>query len=250
MQPNYSVCVNKAYAVLAECADRKFPVNLNEIVENEHGLKLYKYSDLCKNQNLTLREAIDCVGSEYAGLVRRVDTTTLNYRFLIFYNDTLENEGLIRFSIAHELGHFYMGHCSLLHEYGSSNIGFDLLDSVFQREADCFARNLLSPALVFGALVCGGGYFPHKVPLGLIKNIFKISNTAAEVRRDFFLKDLNDTLPHHKYIFSPWSITNARCCKKCSLYEVAENQHESIRCKICHLGTLDENQRFSKKSAV
>jgi hypothetical protein len=69
-------------------------------------------------------------------------------RFLLFYPRSASSEGRLRFSIAHELGHYYLPrHHEKLRAGGaphSSNAGF-LCEKALEREADDFAAGLLIP---------------------------------------------------------------------------------------------------------
>jgi len=75
----------------------------------------------------------------------RPDGLTLRQgdRALILYNDQIENRGRVNFTLAHELGHVYLGHT----DESQRN----------QREADRFAAALLMPEAVIRFLDCEGG---------------------------------------------------------------------------------------------
>lgn len=69
--------------------------------------------------------------------------------FGIFYNDSYSNDGLCRFTVAHELGHWFLdGHYKHVFADGAvrheSNSGFGS-DDPFENEADAFAAALLMP---------------------------------------------------------------------------------------------------------
>ncbi len=69
--------------------------------------------------------------------------------FGILYATHIENEGYQRFSIGHELGHYFLeGHVDHVFANGgvhASHAGFVSADP-FELEADCFASGLLMPA--------------------------------------------------------------------------------------------------------
>ena len=85
--------------------------------------------------------------------------------FGIGYSTAIKNEGFTNFTIAHELGHYFLdGHVQALFRDGSdfhySASGFVSSD-VHEREADCFAAELLMPAPYFrAALRDSGSGFP------------------------------------------------------------------------------------------
>lgn len=84
-----------------------------------------------------------------------------NTRAFIYYNDKIDPE-IIRFTLAHELGHYCLGH--------------NTDDSSTDKEANCFARNFLCPIPV-----------TERFALEDISdccNIFDVTPPAAEVVLD------------------------------------------------------------------
>jgi len=77
--------------------------------------------------------------------------------FGILYASDIPNEGFQRFSVAHELGHYFLdGHLDhVLPKDGvhASHAGFDSVDH-YEQEADNFAVGLLMPAAPFKRLMC------------------------------------------------------------------------------------------------
>ncbi len=68
-------------------------------------------------------------------------------RFLIAHSEAIDNQGFINFTVGHELGHYYLGgHVEAILGSGAhySRSGFVSQDP-FEREADCFAAELLMP---------------------------------------------------------------------------------------------------------
>jgi Zn-dependent peptidase ImmA (M78 family) len=81
-----------------------------------------------------------------------------NNKFGIFYGDYYSSDGFCRFTVAHELGHYFLaGHCEHIFADGggrhNSESGFSS-DDPFEREADAFAAALLMPKELFIA-ACG-----------------------------------------------------------------------------------------------
>ncbi len=78
--------------------------------------------------------------------------------FGILYSSRFASEGFKRFTVAHELGHYFLpGHIEALFANGKqfhqSESGFTS-DDKYEREADSFAASLLMPKLLFKA-ACG-----------------------------------------------------------------------------------------------
>jgi Zn-dependent peptidase ImmA (M78 family) len=75
--------------------------------------------------------------------------------FSIFYSDSIASEGFRRFTIAHELGHYFLeGHYKHIFADGNSRhesaSGYSS-DDPYEREADAFAAALLMPEALFKA---------------------------------------------------------------------------------------------------
>jgi Zn-dependent peptidase ImmA (M78 family) len=73
--------------------------------------------------------------------------------FSIFYNDSISRDGFRRFTVAHELGHYFLeGHYKHIFADGNSRHVSDSgysSDDPFEREADAFAAALLMPPGLF-----------------------------------------------------------------------------------------------------
>lgn|ERR1700687_1875146 len=74
-------------------------------------------------------------------------------QFGIFYSDSFPNDGFRRFTVAHELGHYFLdGHYEYVFADGSvrhlSDSGF-MSENRYEREADAFAAALLMPETLF-----------------------------------------------------------------------------------------------------
>ena len=126
-RPDYSRAVNEALATLA-IADFGTPrVSLSKLVGYMDG----------RVRIMSYRAAVEmgCPasalygGARYAvGMSRAPDG-----RSVVLYNGDMPL-GTVRFSVAHELGHILLRHRQNEENYGA-----------LEREADCFARNLLCP---------------------------------------------------------------------------------------------------------
>jgi Zn-dependent peptidase ImmA (M78 family) len=103
--------------------------------------------------------------------------------FGILYATHIPNEGFQRFSISHELGHYFLdGHMDhVLPKDGChiSHAGFVSADP-YELEADCFAAGLLMPGAAVAPIIGR-----HKAGLGTVEAINKAcgtSLTAAAIR--------------------------------------------------------------------
>lgn len=101
----------------------------------------------------------------------------------IMYSAHLDNDGFIRFTVAHELGHYFMpGHIGIVFKAGDvhySRYGFES-SQPHEREADFFATALLMPQLFFKVEM-------NKLAPGIdavkkLAEIFQTSLTATAIR--------------------------------------------------------------------
>ena len=88
----------------------------------------------------------------FSGMLAQWDTN-----FGIMYSTHIENDGFRRFSIAHELGHYFMaGHVEQVLAKGAhtSQAGFGSRDP-YEQEADFFAAALLMPMRLIKPILAG-----------------------------------------------------------------------------------------------
>ena len=121
-----------------------------------------------------------------SGFLMRVGNT-----FGIMYATHIASEGFIRFTVAHELGHYFLpGHAEQLfptgdgiHQSGSSFTSSNLLE----RQADHFASALLMPENLFKQAMsrCGQGV----VGIQTLATLCKTSLTATAIRYSKFTED-------------------------------------------------------------
>lgn len=100
-------------------------------------------------------------------------------RYLILYNTEM-NAGRIRWTLAHEIGHIYIGHLEVIEEAELAyNEQRDFYDQ-FESEADYFAWNLLAPLPIMREMgVCSASE---------IKSTYGLSNQAAALQFDRYTK--------------------------------------------------------------
>lgn len=130
--PDYHKATNTAYEVLINQDIFELPVNLNKIIFlHRRDIRLLTYSQMAARFSMTASEFREVAPSEFGFTMKQ------NCKKYILYN---EEKGYYtnRFTIAHEIGHAILGH--------------EAEDSVVEREANCFARNLLCPVPAIDAL--------------------------------------------------------------------------------------------------
>lgn len=131
---------------------------------------------------ISYRKAVEHYGYDPDLLIANSDygftfLQTKTNRRIILYNDAL-SEACIRFTIAHELGHCVLDH-----------LPKDQIDSeISEKEANCFARNLLCPAPI-------ARHFPLTSPKEY-RDIFHVSLEMASISiryKELDLHHISDT---------------------------------------------------------
>ncbi len=125
-KPDYFRATNLAYEILAR-DEMSLPINLFTILKHFDTLIVISYTEIAKRFNMTYWEYIKIAPSEHGFLQR---SSSNPWQAYIVYNDKKDKK-TIRFTIAHELGHYVLEHT----EDGDLE----------NKEANCFARNLLCP---------------------------------------------------------------------------------------------------------
>lgn len=129
-------------------------------------------------------EAMPSSKGGVSGMLLRV-----NNEFAICYATHINNEGFQRFSIAHELGHYFLpGHPDKIFQNGQhlSKAGF-VSDSLMEKEADQFAASLLMPNYLFDPAL-------DNVKLGLsgVKSLAGLCNTSLEATANRCIQRTSD----------------------------------------------------------
>lgn len=111
--------------------------------------------------------------------------------FGIGYSTRIQNQGFINFTVAHELGHYFLpGHVEYLFRNGGSvhySKGEFISSDPREKEADYFAAALLMPKLLFmpAMKAAGKGFAAIKC----LSQICKTSLTATAIRYVAFSED-------------------------------------------------------------
>ena len=164
----YRRAVNKAYAMRLRYAptalvfDPFLPISVSESLQV---CKFSTFQHLCEKAGISMPTV-----ENQAGFTLLQDTSR-GTRGIIVYNDA-QSLARQRFTLAHELGHIALGH----REDSPEN---DAL-------ADCFARNLLTPALYAQRL---------GLPARLYPQFFHVSAAAARLAERHYPEDLAAVWP-------------------------------------------------------
>lgn len=123
--PDYKRATNAAYDTLIRLETFSLSTNVFAIVESLlENCRLLTYSQACFLYGFSFQQLLEI--SEFGFSI----LSSAGNR-IILYNENMPL-GCIRFTIAHEIGHAILGHT-------------DENDPISEKEANCFARNLLCP---------------------------------------------------------------------------------------------------------
>ena len=210
----YSYVYKKVTEFIIENAIVNFPIDIKKIANNR-GWVTYSY---CEVEFLGMPK-------EYCYKIfgKNGGASSDDGDNIIFYNDNpTENvEGRIRFTITHEVGHIYLNHFS---DFDCANIS-KKEHKYLENEANCFARNVLSPIVLVDYL---------NLSESNIVNAFGVTDAAATTRLKlkhsdlFWTKscDYNLLLKH----FEPfiYRATHAYHCSNCqNAYDPAQEETAS-----------------------
>lgn len=172
----YDYCCAKANEFLINENITTFPFDSDEIIKKHKWSKL-KYSDLAKRHNVNVSDIIEAYDSEDGYSIYN------GRNYTIAYNDTISTKQRIYFTKLHEIGHIYLGHFidfeqTILNRSGMTEKEYKVLE----KEANCFARNVLVPITLMDELSIK---CPARISLD-----FGITPPASKARFDLSKNDL------------------------------------------------------------
>ena len=127
--PNYKKATNAAYRLIAERDQFSLAANVFAIAEQLENCRVFTYGQTNFLYNTPLEDLFAV--SEYGFSMKKKSNR------IIYYNEKMPLS-CIRFTLAHEIGHAILEHQ-------------DEDDPLAEKEANCFARNLLCPAPIISA---------------------------------------------------------------------------------------------------
>lgn len=171
----YKYCIEKSIEFILNESIKTFPFD-SDIIIKKHKWARIKYEELAKEHNLNLSDIIKTYQSEDGYSIY----TGRNYT--IAYNNT-HIPKRIYFTKLHEIGHIYLNHFidfeeTILNRSNMTNSQYKVLEN----EANCFARNVIAPAVIVKYLELNTA--------NEISNYFGITLQCAKTRLDLLQYDL------------------------------------------------------------
>lgn len=193
---DYKYAAISAALVLKTFSIRTAPVDLNIIVSGTPQLNVDCFSRLINKYGCSEKDLRSFFCSR-SGVIAHYEG-----RSLILINDTRGGSGTIRFTAAHELGHFFLAHDERYRQIAHTAGKLRSREyTMLEREADCFALNLLSPAAVAEKLLAS---LPPGAHIRRIMSAFSITERTAVHRLAYLKRDAGNTAEYADF-FSIWS---------------------------------------------
>ncbi len=167
-----------------DCGIDSMPLQLERIIDAlSNEIQLVTYTSVAQLGGYSYTEVVESMGSDLGACAY----DPVHSRYIICYNDTL-TDAWSRFTIAHELGHIFLGrHLDVGTDLLSRSCVSDAQYDEYEKEANAFARNLLSPAPLANTVVRHRSKDEASPDL---EWAFFITSAATDMRYDCLKRDL------------------------------------------------------------
>lgn len=229
--PDYKLALEKSVDLLEDLGIDSLPILVQSIISSlSRTIQLTSYGEFSKFTGKTRKEIIDSFKSEDGVCVYK----RASEQYIIYFNEE-KDDNRFRFTIAHELGHIFLEH----HQLAGENIltRSELTSSQYEKyekEANCFARNLLSPAPL--AKKIKDNDVTGLYTLDFFQDEFYIGFQASKSRLDFLSLDLRYWTESMTNLIGDNFPKYGVFCRNCN----SELIPNSVHCIIC-----GEGRRFS-----
>lgn len=212
----------KAIYLLLSLKIDSYPIDVFDIINKLDDCNILTFSDYSKRANISLVDTIRHLGSHDAAILKSFKKN----KFMIFYNENIETLERIRWSIAHEIGHYILGHLN----DNNCQMSRGLDDKIYDRcenEANFFAAELLSNL-----------YILYKLDVKNYQSISSLCGLSIQASKNRYktYKKWLFKKPHSKedkliyYMFK--KKIDSKCC--CSICHTQHNKDTTYKyCNIC-----------------
>lgn len=205
---NYAPAVRTVVEVLEDYNIPQAPIDLNIIFEGlNRELAVKTYGDFMRKSDKTREFVISFFDSNLGTCCYNSDTA----QYLIYYNEQ-NSDALNRFTLAHELGHIFLEHHI---KAGTNILNHSFIPEEqyeeYEKEANVFARNLLSPAPLAWKVIDESKSKNQNYD---IEFAFDVTSIAAGVSVNMIGRDLRDYSPEIRKKVSKIKILYHKHCNK------------------------------------
>ena len=181
----YNEAEGKAYEVLLKYSDGTLPINPFQIVSKVKNIKLKTYREFArelqkKAPELSTDEIIATFESEHGFLMKKG-----NKKYILCYND-LQPILTVRWTLFHELGHYFLSHLKESTSSSSFACEGELIYSKKEKEANCFARHCSCPLPLFSYATALINCEVNNI--FLFRSLFWVSHSSSCYTLDHFFK--------------------------------------------------------------
>jgi Zn-dependent peptidase ImmA (M78 family) len=230
-KPNFKNAELAALNLLTQLDVHSYPIKVKKIAKSFNNLKIRKYSWFATKRNIRFWDACKYFDSDDGCCWFFCPKN----EYVIFYNDR-KNKYRIRWTLAHELGHYILGHN--ITNAKTKLMRYSLSDNqykIYEKEADCFARTLLAaPQIVSNfeisnhidlSTIC---MISHEAAANIINYVKKGKSMGVHYARKFslafsqFIDDIN-----YKYYCSEckgeFKTVSAKHCSICGSEKIVKS---------------------------
>jgi Zn-dependent peptidase ImmA (M78 family) len=175
--PDYESTKNLAEKIIMSIDNPVLPIKLKPLIAilTEKDLTVHTYSQYAKTE-----------GIDYDTFIsnNRSNDGTLRYFpannfYILLYNEKMQRDRKT-WTLAHELGHYYAGHHLKMMAYLKNHKNIpDKLNTVFEQEANCFAKNLLAPPTLIYSILAALHVSDFISIYTIIRSLFQLSQEAS-----------------------------------------------------------------------
>lgn len=173
----YNYAQNKAYEVLLKYSDGNLPICPFKIIKKIKNIKLKTYTEFAKELQIDRPELsieeIKCEFESERGFLKKKGKK----KYILCYNE-LDPPWVIRWTLFHELGHYFLGHLLENNSYLFCNVCTEeYYKEILEKEANCFARHCSSPLPVLSAISEITNFYDYKY---LASSLFSMGDKATD----------------------------------------------------------------------
>lgn len=146
--PRYAFARQRAYRLLCELEVTRLPIDPWQIARSLPNVHVCKWTEVRDNCHDPDPLYIDAEGADAKTHHQRGSSN-----YLVVYDDRVDNYRRVRWTMAHEIGHIVLGH--LVSFEATALCRGSLTEKeykVLEREADCFAANILAPMTIINRM--------------------------------------------------------------------------------------------------
>ena len=209
--PDYKLAAERAIEVLEDSDITQAPIVLMRIIDRYSGdIKLVRYTSLASKYMKSVSDIVAMFDSDMGFCAYEPASN----HYVIYINDT-HSDAWIRFTIAHELGHIFLEHHK---KAGASTMNRLFIPEEdykeYEKEANVFARNLLSPAPLAKDVVTDS--FNDLEKMYHLQLAFNITELASEMRLRYVYRDLRDYDESMLEIVNQIEVRYQKKCYECN----------------------------------